>query len=134
MISCISRHELTETDIAAAVECGGALGETRQRVEESLLVQRIVKVRIGLDEKLPGFLRVVGDEDRGLLHGGEETRQAVVFCEIAIGDEDQLVIGRHAMLLREERAAFMPFELHLRQFEITETTERCIHFAGDKRW
>ena len=63
--------------VAAAVERGRALGEARQRVGPGLPVERVVEIGIGVDEELPGLVRMV-EVDRGLLDRVEEARQAVV--------------------------------------------------------
>ena len=58
-------------------------------------------------------------------------RQAVVADKIVMGDEDQLVIGRHAMLLREEGAPFRACEAHLRQLEIAEAADRRVDLVAE---
>ena len=49
------------------------------------------------------------------------------------GDVDQLVIGRHAVLLRVEGDRRMALELELDQLDIAVAVDRRVDLAGEQR-
>src|SRR3546814_5226455 len=77
--------------------------------------------------------RVVHHEQHGLLGGVEEPGQPRVAHPIAVGDVDQLVVGRHAVLLDIEGAPGPPDDVHLVQLEVAVGTDHRIDLAGDQR-
>jgi len=84
-------------------------------------------------EILPGLLGVVQHEQDRALDRSQEPWQARISEPILVGDEDQLVIGRHAMLLREEGAAGPTLDRELVQLEIPEGADHCIHLPREQR-
>ena len=65
---------------------------------------------------------MVDDPGGGFADGGEEAGVLglLALVAVAVGDEDQLVIGRHAFFLDVEGAALDAFLGHLGQLEVAE--------------
>src|SRR5690606_12858368 len=106
-----------EAIVAAGIVRRRPLGEARQRVEPGTPVELIVEVGMRGEEHLQRLLRMIGKEDRRPFDGGEKALQALVIAVVGMRDVDQLVIGRHAMLLEEESGAGLALDLELSQLE-----------------
>ena len=60
-------------------------------------------------------------------------RSSRALQAVAVGDVDQLVIGRHALLLGKEGAARAADEIHLVELEIAEGADHRVDLARDQR-
>ena len=73
---------------------------------------------------------MVDDILRRFLGRGQKPRDHVLVHRVAVGDVDQLVIGRQTLFLDVETGAIDAFDIHLVQLEIAEGPDDRIHLTG----
>ncbi len=65
--------------------------------------------------------------------GEEKASEGRIADAVAVGHVDELVIGRHPLLLRVEGASGVAGEIHLVELEIAKGADDRIHLARDQR-
>ena len=93
-----------EAGVAGVVERGRAQREARQRVGEGAPVELVVELGAALDEQREALVGVVDQILDAPLDRVEEAAEAGIVERGVVGDEDQLVVGRDALLLGIEGA------------------------------
>ena len=73
---------------------------------------------------------MVGQPERRLLDGVEEAGEARVVHLVVLGDEDELVVDRNAVLFRVEGDARPVLDVELVQLEIAERADHRIDRAS----
>ena len=89
---------------------------------------------MGANEQLPAFIRVINQELGAFFDGVKEFSKVGIAKGGFVGDEDQLVIRRHTFFFRIKSLSRLIDDVHLVQFEISESPDNRIDLAGNDGW
>ena len=90
------------------------------------------KLRVGGGERLPALLRMGAQIAHSRLQGGEEFTDLRLMNCVAMGDNHQLVIGRHAVIFDVHHHRRFALQLQLLRFYITIAADNRVHLAGQQ--
>ncbi len=96
-------------------------------------VELVVQARIVLEEARQHFVRVLRQIVRSFLQGGQKFRQSRVGEAGCVGEQDQLVGGRHAVILGQEHHRLQPGLSELDVLISAESADHRIHLVRHQR-
>ena len=112
-----------EALVARGVHRRRAQGEARQGVGPGASVQLVVQLGTPFDEQRKTLLGVIEQIEGAGLDCIEKAGRAGIVERGAVGDKDQLVVGRHALFLGVEGTAVAALQVGLVQLEAAERAD-----------